>query len=924
MRSKPFAVLISALALLTLFLIAQRSMGQSNQARLITQPIDDSKMVVLRGNVYPLARAAFDRGPVPASMSMGRMFLVLKRSPAQETAMETFLAQQLDKASANYHNWLTPEQFGERYGTPQADIDQVTNWLESHGFQVTGASHGHGIIEFSGNAGQVEQTFHTAIHNYQVNGQEHFANATDPSIPAALVPAVNGVLSMHNFPRQRMSRFAGNFRKSLNSAKSTRVNPQFTFPGGCFGNGTNCFAVGPGDFATIYNLTPLYNAGITGAGVKIAIVNDSNITVSDVNTFRSLFGLPANAPTVTVVGTNPGVQSCNDNGDECEAVIDAEWSGAVAKGASIDLVISTSSGSTFGGDAAAKDIIDNNLAPIMSESFGVCELGLGTGTATQPSTNAFYNSLWAQGASEGITIIVSSGDNASAACDFDQQPAAGQAAVAQPVQFGLAVNGVASTPFNVAVGGTDFNQLTTDPTTFWNTSNVSGTQVSAKGYIPETTWNDSCTNVIFETIDLPTPEANCNDTLNLAAFIGPIGGSGGASTCTMPISKTPSSCSGGYAKPSWQTGTGVPNDGKRDLPDVSLFSGDGFAGSFYVVCEADLDTNNAPCSLTTADPNTDTGFEFQAFGGTSISAQAFAGVMALVNQKSGRQGNVNPMLYALAAKQNPASCNSSAPAASCVFNDITQGTNAAPCEFGVSPDCNRTVSTDPIGILSGFNAGTGYDQTTGLGSMNVANLVNAIAGGVAPTGSFTVGPASGSATVTAPGATGTYQVTVTGTNGFAGTVDFTCSGLPADSSCSAPPATLSATTTTASSTLMITTTAATTGQLVPRAPGGNGISKPHAPWLAGTSQRLLAALFAVTLVLCAGLFFFAPRNRLRQSTAIFALMIFALLFVASCGGGGGGGGGGGTTGTPTGTSTVTVTASGGGVSSTTTFTLTVQ
>ena len=915
MRNKSLAIVVFTAVLLTLLVVVPRGSSQSSAARMITQPIDESKRVIQHGTVNPLARAEFDRGAVPSALPMERMLLVLKRSPAQQTALGAFLAQQLDKGSANYHNWLTPEQFGDRYGTSPEDIAQITTWLQSHGFQVAGASHGRGLIEFSGNAGQVEQTFHTAIHTYNVNGQEHFANATDPSIPAALAPAVVGVLSLQNFPRKRMSRFAGNFHKMPNSAKSTPISPKYTFAGGCFQSTNDCYAVGPTDFATIYNVTPLWNAGTTGTGVKIAIVNDSNINVSDANAFRSIFGLPSNPPNVIIPSgsTNPGILPCANGGDECEAAIDVEWSGAVAKGAEIDLFVSASGGPTFGGDLSAKDVIDNNLAPIMSESFGQCELGLGVGT----STNAFYNSLWMQGAGEGITIIVSTGDNAAAACDQDDPNNPSP----QPVQFGLAVNGVASTPFNVAVGGTDFNQLTTSPTTFWNSSNTSNTQSSAKGYIPETTWNDSCTNAIFEQIDLPTPEANCNDIANLAANIGPIGGSGGASNCTTSDGEHPSSCTGGYAKPSWQTGPGVPADGKRDLPDVSMFAGDGFSGSFFIVCEADLDTNNLPCSFK-ADSGTETGFDFQAFGGTSISTQTFAGVMALVNQKSGRQGNINPTLYALAAKQNASSCNSSAPAATCVFNDVTVGTISAPCVFGVSPNCNRTNSSDPIGILSGFNAGTGYDQATGLGSMNVANLVNAIAGGVAPTGSFTVGPASGTATVSAPGQSATYSVTVTGTNGFAGTVDFTCSGLPADATCNAAPATLSATTTTATSTLTITTQAAT-ARLLPQAPGDNGLSKHNLPLLAGASQRVFASLFALTLLLCASVFLFAPKNRTRQSTAVFALMIFGLLFIVSCGGGSGGGGGG-STGTPTGNSTVTVTGSGGGVSATTTFTLTVQ
>jgi subtilase family serine protease len=923
MRSKPITIVASVLVLASLFMIAQRGMGQSSQARLITQPIDESKTIVLRGNVYPLARAEFDRGPVALSLPMERMLLVLKRSPAQETAMETFLAQQLDKSSPNYHNWLTPEQFGERYGTSQDDIAQVTSWLQSHGFQVAGASHGRGVIEFSGNAGQVEQAFHTAIHSYNVDGKQHFANATDPSIPAALVPAVTGVLSLHDFPRKRMSRFAGNFHKMPDSAKSSPISPKYTFNGGCFQNG-NCYGVGPTDFATIYNITPLWNAGITGAGVKIAIVNDSNINVSDANAFRSIFGLPSNPPTVTIPSgsTDPGIQTCNapTNGDECEAAIDVEWSGAVAKGASINLIASKS-GATFGGDLSAEDIIDNNLAPIMSESFGSCELGLGTGTPTTPSTNAFYNALWAQGASEGITIIVSTGDNAAAACDFDNP----NITTAQPVEFGLAVNGVASTQFNVAVGGTDFNQLTTSPTTFWNSTNTSNTQSSAKGYIPETTWNDSCTNLIFEQVDLPSPEANCNDIANLAANIGPIGGSGGASNCTTSDSEHPSSCGGGYGKPSWQTGPGVPADGKRDLPDVSMFAGDGFSGSFFIVCESDLDTNNVPCSFNT-DANTNTGFDFQAFGGTSISTQTFAGVMALVNQKSGRQGNINPTLYALAAKQNAATCNSSAPAATCVFNDVTLGTISAPCVFGVSPNCTRTSSSDPIGILTGFNAGTGYDQATGLGSMNVANLVNAIAGGVAPTGSFTVAPTTpgSTATATAPGQSAMYSVTVTGTGGFAGTVDFTCAGTTGVS-CSGTPATLSATITSVQTDLTVTTTPPTVAHLLPQGPGANGLSKYNAPQLAQTPQHLLASTLAMIFAIYAGVFFFMPRNKLRQSTAVFALMVLGLIFVASCGGGSGGGGGGTPTGgTPMGNSTVTVTASSGGVTSTTTFTLTVN
>ena len=915
MRTKLIIAVTSTLALLTLIVVAQNGIAQSSTVRLVTQAVDDSKTVVLRGNVHPLARAEFDQGPAPESLAMNRMLLLLKRSPAQENDLDTFLARQLDKSSPNYHQWLTPEQFGERFGASQDDIAQVTSWLQSHGFQIAGTSHGRGVIEFSGNAGQVQEAFHTSIHTYRVNNESRFANATDPSIPEALTPVVAGVLSLHNFPKRPMSRYAGTFRKATNSSKAEPLNPQFTFPGGCFGSGTSCFALGPTDLATIYNITPVWNAGITGAGVTIAVVGDSNITVSDVNSFRTLFGLPSNPPTVTVVGTNPGVQTCANNGDECEAIIDTEWSGSVAKGAAINLVIAKSEAS-FGGDLAAQNVIDNNIAPIMSNSFGACEAVLGAGTPTEIGTNAFYNALWQQGAAEGITIIVSTGDNGSAACDQDNQPAQGQPAVAQPSTHGLAVNGLASTPFNVAVGGTDFNQIT-DTATFWNATNASGTGASAKGYIPETTWNDSCTNAVYGA-DFQgfstNPETNCNTAAN-AQIIGPIGGSGGVSTI--------------YAKPSWQVGAGVPADGKRDIPDVSMFAGDGLAGSFYVVCETDLNPGNAACSLSA-----NNFADFAGFGGTSVSAQTFAGVMALINQKAGRQGNVNPALYALAAKQTPANCNSSNPASSCVFNDVTVGTNSAPCVFSTSPNCSRTSSSDANGILTGYNAGAGYDLTTGLGSMNVANLVNSFsAGGVVGTPSFTIAPTTpgATATVTAPGQSSSYSITATGTNGFAGTVTFTCAG-PVGVSCTGS-AVLSAASPTVAANITIATEAPTSALLAPESPDVNGralngtsTGTSHDPMLAGISRQAMISSIALISVLSGAFFVCAPKNKTRNSISVLALMMFGLIFIASCGGGSSGGGGTPTGGTPAGTSTVTVTGSSttaGGPASTT-FTLVVN
>jgi hypothetical protein len=339
----------------------------------------------------------------------------------------------------------------------------------------------------------------------------------------------------------------------------------------------------------------------------------------------------------------------------------------------------------------------------MSESYGQCELGLGT------SGNQFYNALWQQAAAQGITVFISAGDSGAAGCDNFN------AASPAPAEYGLAVSGYASTPYNVAVGGTDFNEFT-NPEAYWSPTNNSTTQASALGYIPETTWNNSCTNAIWETINglSQNPETNCNNPeLNDVVANG---GSGGASNCISPTGSTPASCTGGYPKPSWQTGSGVPTDSKRDLPDVSLFASNGFAGSFYVICESDQSYGS--CSSSSPDQN------FLGFGGTSVSSPAFAGIMALVNQQTGsRQGNANYVFYKLAAKDTLSSCNaSSSPANNCIFNDVTSGTIAMPCATG-SPNCNTFISGDQYGILTGYSAGTGYDQATGLGSVNAKNLV---------------------------------------------------------------------------------------------------------------------------------------------------------------------------------------------------------
>ena len=294
MRTQPILA-AKLLAVSALCLLASTAcFAQVPSARVrITQPVDETKLTVLHGNTYPLARAQFDRGAAPYSLPMQRMQLVLKRSAEREAALETLMAQQQDKSSPNYHKWLTPDQFGSEFGPSDQDIQTITSWLQSHGFQVDNVSKGRTLIEFSGTAAQVQEAFHTPIHSFMVNGVQHWANVNDPAIPTALTPVVAGVSSLHNFFPRRMSR---SIRPRATSARgSTRglAMPQFTFTD--TQNNTN-FALGPADFATIYNVLPLWNSGIDGTGQTIAVVTDSNINVQDIADFRSVFGLPVNAP----------------------------------------------------------------------------------------------------------------------------------------------------------------------------------------------------------------------------------------------------------------------------------------------------------------------------------------------------------------------------------------------------------------------------------------------------------------------------------------------------------------------------------------------------------------------------------------------------------------------------------------------------
>jgi hypothetical protein len=695
--------------------------------RIVSQ-IDESSLVTLRGTVHPLANARNDRGAAPDSLPLERMHLVLQRSAAQESALRQLISEMHTPGTASYHKWLTPAQFGAQFGASDQDIATVTSWLSSHGFNVLGVDPGKLTLEFSGTAGQFRSAFHSQIHRYSVNGETHFANATDPQIPAALAPVVGGFDTLNNFRVRRQSHYLG---KASYNPSTDQATPQWTVSNGT----SNTYVMSPADFYAQYDLNPLYTAKVNGSGQTVAIINDSNINVTLANQFRSIFlpGYPANPPQVIIDGNDPGVDGINNpdgpNYDSSEAYIDVEWAGAVAPYATIDLVIAADTALEQGLVLAAEHAVYGDIAPVISLSFGQCESALGT------STNAFLNALWEQAAAEGITVAVSSGDAGSAGCDNDNSE--------YYAVNGQAVNGFSSTPFNVSVGGTDFYYATgsSDLANYWNTTATNNTPtLSIKNTpIPEQPWNDS------------------QFGLNLYSTYT---NSGGTATSISSGGGGPSSL---YAKPSWQSLsiTGVPNDTHRDLPDVSLFAANGANSSYYPVCANDGDCQPVSSGGTV---------QISGYGGTSVSTPQFAAIMALVNQKyNSRQGQADYVLYPLFAQQFPTLT---------AFHDVTVGTNSVPCDFtDSSPNC--ISATNPLvlnGVTEGqigtgttpeYTAGVGYDLATGLGSIDAATLVNDwnTITFTSSSASLTVTPANSAPVTAIPGGTSvTFSGTVTGSS----------------------------------------------------------------------------------------------------------------------------------------------------------------
>jgi subtilase family serine protease len=709
-QTKSFLVysLCCALTLgLTPALVAQNA-RIAPQARVrITQPIDPARLYTLAGNTRGEANARNDRGKVLDSFAMDHMLLQLQRSPEREQALRDFIDRQHDSTSPNFHKWLTAAEFGRTYGPAPQDIDTVAEWLRSSGFTVNTVYPSGMSVDFSGTAGQVLAAFHTEIHKLSVNGNEHIANMSDPQIPEALAPVVAGIVSLHDFRPHSMR----------------RPRAQYTVSAG----GATYQAIVPADLAKIYDLNAAFAAGYTGQGQTIAVLEDSDLyNATDWDTFRSEFGLTRyTAGTFATIHPAPpsGGSNCSDPGpdqvygDDSEATLDAEWASAAAPNATIEVVACADTASTFGVTIAAQNIINSSAPPqIVSISYGECEALDGV------TANAANNAAAQQAVAEGVSLFVAAGDEGAASCDGGYNVAT----------HGIGVSSSASTPYNVAVGGTDFaDTYLGTASTYWSSSN-SSTYGSALSYIPEIPWNDSCAGFILAIYSGYStgygPTGFCASIM--AQQLGNVvvaAGSGGPSGCATGVPAENGVVGGscqGYAKPEWQAGVqGIPSDSVRDIPDVSLFAADGVWGHFYLFCFSDPENGGGAC---TGPP-----INWAGAGGTSFASPIMAGIQALVNQKmGGAQGNPNLVYYKLAASS----------LASSVFHSITTGDIAVNCVGEVN--CygtgfegrgratpvtefvgNGALSTASQTYTPAFAAAAGWNFATGLGSVDAYNLI---------------------------------------------------------------------------------------------------------------------------------------------------------------------------------------------------------
>jgi subtilase family serine protease len=698
---------VARIAIVTLFSGCALVLAQTVTDR-VTQEIDSQSIVSLPGSVSPHTIAQYDIGRANPGTRISGVTMYFKPSPEQKSELDALVKAQQTPDSTYYHKWLTPEEYASRFGLSDNDLAKVQSWLEQQGFSVDRVDNSHNSIRFSGTITQVESAFQTEIHNYKIENQTHFANTTPISVPSALSGVVQSVRNLDDFRPKPQVRFR--------PARSSKISLNFT------SSQSDDHYLTPKDIATIYDINATYNDGYTGTGQSIAVVGQSDIEVSDIENFQNAAGLTVKNPTLVLVPDSGTAAVSTD--DEAESDLDLEYSGGIAKGATIYLVY-VGDNSNYSVWDSLQYAVDTKIASIISMSYAGCEPDLDS------SDYSTLEAIMEQGASQGQSIIVSSGDSGSTSCYADLTT--NSTPTAQEEE--LAVNYPASSAYVTAMGGTEFStaDVSSSNTTYWESASGNDVVSSAKSYIPEQVWNDDSATV------------GSNDGAEYALSSG----GGGTSAFT--------------ARPSWQTGvTGIPSGSFRLVPDISLDSSPNNAS--YLYCSSDSSATGITGSC--ADGFRDSNDKYLTVaGGTSFAAPIFAGMLALINQKgnSTGQGLINPTLYTLAA-------NSTTYAS--VFHDITSGSN----------ECTAGSSYCSSAGASGYSATVGYDEASGLGSVDLYNLLTAWpsssgssleatttslsaatstpSSGASDVITITVAPESSSVTTTP---TGTLAVTVDGT-----------------------------------------------------------------------------------------------------------------------------------------------------------------
>ncbi|WP_158941502.1 Ig-like domain repeat protein [Granulicella sp. S190] len=808
---------VAALLAFTSYIWAATVPGSVSAPARVTSQIDERVLVTLVGNTHRAARdTANDRGAVEAGFAMPHMLLQLKRSPEQEAALQKVMEQMQTPGSASYHSWISEQEFDEQYGVNRDDLTKVTTWLQGHGFAIGGITPDGMVVDFSGTAAMVREAFHTDIHRLELpSGEKHVANMSDPKIPASLASVVVGPTSLSNFMphSDHVSRSKVAVQESRKAGVAAGVvAPDYTAPEG----DSTSYLFTPGDGQTIYNTTPLLAAGHTGKGQTIGLIEDETAydpsgtgTSADWTTFVNTFGLAkyggkqtTSFPKGPIFCGQPG--DYND-GTDIEVALDIEYATAMAPGANVVVEACQNGYSTFGGLVALENLIsaDKITVPVLSMSYGFCEAGNGA------ASNAAFSYAYQHGAARGVSIFVSSGDDGARSCDDGNSFS----------YYGVGTSGYATTPYNVAVGGTDFGD-TYDHTraTYWNATN-NPDYSSAKSYIPEIPWNDTCASQLISSFlgygktygatgFCASPLAATLSPQNTPEYIDTVAGSGGPSNCFSGTPDTSGVADGscaGQPKPSWQKIVGNPNDNVRDIPDVSLFASNGIWGHYIVICasnpaEAQLGTQ--PCTGT---PDTWTGE-----GGTSASSPMMAGIQTLINDYTKEiAGNPNYLYYSLANTEygsaGSAACNSTKGTngtSGCVFHDVTRGDINTPCTyfnpqtllaFNCFDIANDTNINAPVGVAIGvdsvssssyqptYGTNVGWDFSTGIGSVNAWNLAQGFAKAYG-----SASPFKATVTLTASVASYvfehepssiTYRATVSGSGSYpTGTVTFAIGG----------------------------------------------------------------------------------------------------------------------------------------------------